>query len=300
MNKQKLIIIGASLAAVVLIIGTVLIVKHVNKPEEEPIEVAEEIEPEVEEVPEEDPDANVQIEVVGPEEEADDSEGADPQASATQETGTTVNVVDVVSASNVGETATMTFGIDVSKFQGTIDWAQVAGSGINFAMIRVGYRDSVTGEIKADSNARYNMQEAEKNGIKIGAYFFSTATSTAEAIEEADWVASYIAQYPITYPVGYNCEGFENSSSRQYGLSKDDRSNYAMAFLGEIYKQGYTPIMYASKNELSGDAKWNTTTIASKYKVWVAWYTSDTSITGLAALLLPVQLTEAYFLSGEK
>ena len=81
-----------------------------------------------------------------------------------------INIKELVGASSVGENSNVTYGIDVSKFQGTIDWAQVAGTGIDFAMIRVGYRDSASGEIKPDTNAKFNMQEAEKNGIKVGAY----------------------------------------------------------------------------------------------------------------------------------
>ncbi len=285
MDKKKKIIIGAVAAALLLILGIFVVVTRNKSDEEEPVEVAEQQEePVVEDTVEEDPDDDVVIEVVYPDATEEEKEAAatDPQGTVKTETGAEVNVIEVVSASNVGETATMTFGIDVSRFQGTIDWSQVATSGINFAMIRVGYRDSKTGEIKPDTNAKFNMQEAEKYGIKIGAYFFSTATSTAEAVEEADWVANYIAQYPITYPVGYNCEGFENSTSRQYSLTKDDRSNYAMAFLGEIYKKGYTPIFYASKNELSADNKWNTSSIEAKYKIWTAWYTSDTTPAALA------------------
>ncbi len=206
-----------------------------------------------------------------------ETEASDPLAAAVKESGAEIDVAQLVSASNVGENASVTYGIDVSRFQGTIDWAQVAGTGIDFAMIRVGYRDAVTGDIKADSNAKYNMQEAEKNGIKIGAYFFSTATSEQEATEEAEWVANYIAKYPITYPVGFNCEGFENASSRQYSLTKDERSSIALAFLDKIYNAGYTPIFYASRGELSGDAQWNTSQIEQKYKIWMAWYNQDTS-----------------------
>ena len=209
--------------------------------------------------------------------DAQASVASDPQTAAVKETGAEIDVTQLVNASNVGENSSVTYGIDVSRFQGTIDWAQVAGTGIDFAMVRVGYRDANTGEIKADSNAKYNMQEAEKNGIKIGAYFFSTAVSTQEAEAEADWVASYIAKYPITYPVGFNCEGFENTSSRQYNLTKDDRSTIALAFLDKIYSAGYTPIFYASRSELSGDAQWNTSQIQQKYKIWMAWYNQDTS-----------------------
>nr|WP_297707058.1 glycoside hydrolase family 25 protein [uncultured Butyrivibrio sp.] len=193
------------------------------------------------------------------------------------EAGAEINVADIVSASNVGENSSITYGIDVSRFQGTIDWAKVAEAGVEFAMIRVGYRDSSNGEIKADSNAKYNMQEAEKNGIKIGAYFFSTAVNSDEAKQEADWVKNYISQYPITYPVGYNCEGFEKESSRQYNLSQDERTNIAIAFLDQIYTAGYTPIFYASRSELLGDAKWNTSQIEKSYKIWMAWYNQDIS-----------------------
>ncbi|MCR4902834.1 MAG: glycoside hydrolase family 25 protein [Butyrivibrio sp.] len=201
----------------------------------------------------------------------------DPATIAGNETGAVVDVAKVLSASSVGENSSLTHGIDVSRFQGTINWEEVANSGIDFVMVRVGYRDSSTGEIKADSNAKYNMQEAEKYGIKIGAYFFSTAVTTDEAAAEANWVTDYISQYPITYPVGYNCEGFESASSRQYGLSKDDRSSIAMAFLDNIYNAGYTPIFYAAESELLADEKWNTSQIQQKYKIWLAWYNQDTS-----------------------
>lgn len=205
------------------------------------------------------------------------SEDSDPEASVSKAQGETIDVTSLKNASNAGENTNITYGIDVSRFQGTINWQKVAESGVDFAMIRVGFRDSKTGEIKADTNARYNMQEAEEYGIKIGAYFFSTAISREEAIEEANWVASYISQYPITYPVGFNCEGFEKESSRQYNLTKDDRSAIAAAFLDQIYAAGYTPIFYASQAELAGDAQWNTSQLQQKYKIWMAWYNQDSS-----------------------
>ena len=287
MRRRKLIILGAA-AVLMLGIFVFTIFKIVGKNSDE-VEVADnnlQTEKTI------DPNSDIKIEVVENAEDVQNSAQedeqsseevtaeeakADPQTNAVTEKGEAVNVVDIVSASNVGENASITYGIDVSRFQGTIDWAQVAASGINFAMVRVGYRDSQTGEIKADTNAKYNMQEAEKNGIKIGAYFFSTAVNATEANEEATWVANYISKYPITYPVGYNCEGFENSTSRQYNLTKDERSNVAIAFLDAIYKAGYTPIFYASKNELSNNAKWNTSEIEKNFKIWMAWYNQDTS-----------------------
>lgn len=178
----------------------------------------------------------------------------------------------ILIAENAEETDEITLGIDVSKFQGTIDWAKVANSGIDFAMIRIGYRSEESGEIKEDNNARFNMQEATKHGLKIGAYFFSTAISAEEAVEEAVWVSDYISQYAITYPVVYDCENYESPKSRQYELSKTERTNFAIAFLREIYEQGYTPMFYASRNEMQDDAKWEASRIEKSFKIWVSQY----------------------------
>ncbi len=167
--------------------------------------------------------------------------------------------------------------IDVSVFQGSIDWAQVAASGVDCAIIRVGLRKSTTGEILEDGNAKYNLSEAAKNGLKVGAYFFSTAATQEEAIEEANWVADYISGYSISLPVVFNCENYEKPTSRQYNLTKDERSNIAMAFLGQIQNRGYTPMFYASRSEMVNNTKWNTSQIEQSYMIWLAWYSKDLS-----------------------
>ncbi len=186
--------------------------------------------------------------------------------------GAAVDVRKLLSSGNVAENNKVTIGIDVAKYQGTIDWKKVASSGIDFAMVRVGYRTQKTGEIFADTNAKYNMQEAQANGIKLGVYFFSTAITKEEAKAEADWVANYIAKYKITYPVAYDCEGFDQQDSRQYKLTNTQRTDMAITFMQEIYKKGYTPMFYSSKSELQGSAKWDTKRLESKYKIWVSQY----------------------------
>ncbi|MCX4338834.1 MAG: GH25 family lysozyme [Lachnospiraceae bacterium] len=190
------------------------------------------------------------------------------------EQGTEVDVSMLLSSEAAAETDEITFGIDVARYQGTIDWAQVAASGVDFAMVRVGYRMDASREIVADSNARYNMQEAQKNGIKLGAYFFSTAVNEEEARAEADWTADYISQYQITYPVAFDCEGFERTDSAQYGLTATQRTDIAIAFLNRIYERGYTPMFYSSMNEMAGDAKWETSRIEKTYRIWVSQYPS--------------------------
>ena len=138
------------------------------------------------------------------------------------------------------ETEETTYGVDVSRYQGTIDWQEVAASGIDFAIVRVGYRDMTEGEIHEERNGRYNLQEANKVGVKLGAYFFSTAVTEEEAIEEARWAADLLDGYPITYPVAYDCEGFSDPESRQYSLTKEERTDIAV-FADQRGTDGHCP-----------------------------------------------------------
>lgn len=283
-NSEKAVLIGiAALVVTVIVIAVVLIVGN-DKNEGKETEGGNVVEQEGDTPDEESGEAS-------DEESGDTSDGeqnkpADGEVTVTDEDpqeiisqnkpegdGASVDVSDVV-VKDKGETEEITLGIDVSYYQGTISWKKVAESGIDFVMVRVGYRTMASGEIVADMNAKYNMQEAQKYGIKVGAYFFSTATTNAEAIEEANWVADYISKYKITYPVAYNCEGFGNSGSRQYNMTKTQRTDAALAFMKRITERGYSAMFYASKSEMESDAKWETSRISSLYKVWVAQYPS--------------------------
>ena len=167
----------------------------------------------------------------------DDPQNAFQQA-AKEEKEEKINIWDLItdalSGDKVKETDDVTFGVDVARYQGTIDWPTVAASGVDFAIVRLGYRSLVDGVITEDTNAAYNLQQAGKAGLKLGAYFFSTAITEEEAIEEANWVADFLAPYAITYPVAYNCEGFADPQNRQYPLSKTQRTDIALAFLKQI------------------------------------------------------------------
>lgn len=175
----------------------------------------------------------------------------------------------------VRENDDLTMGIDVSRYQGTIDWQDVAQSGIQFAMIRIGYRAQADGIIKEDPNARYNLQEASRAGIALGAYFFSTAVSEEEAEEEAAWTAEILSGYPITYPVVYDCENYNAPNSRQYHLTNEQRTDLALVYLKAIEKKGYEGMFYGSKNELQDDAAWETSRIEKEYKIWIAQYPQE-------------------------
>ena len=278
------------IVAVIVVVAAVFLFRGREKTEEEVVpaaaEIAETQEEETEAVSEQENEvASLQTaetaELLDGEDAASGESGKTAQDEQDPETetmsteqGTEVDVGKLLSSEAAAETDEITFGIDVARYQGTIDWAQVAASGIDFAMVRVGYRMDESREIVADSNARYNMQEAQRNGIKLGAYFFSTAVNEEEAKAEADWTADYISQYQITYPVAFDCEGFEREGSAQYGLSAAQRTDIAIAFLNRIYERGYTPMFYSSMNEMTGDAKWETSRIEKNYRIWVSQYPS--------------------------
>lgn len=211
--------------------------------------------------------------------EADDEDDPQPQENQ-EESGAQIDAGSLNAGNNDYGTSGITYGIDVSKWQGTIDWSKVKASGIEYAMIRVGYRTEGKGTLCEDIYAKYNLQNASKAGVKVGVYFFSTAVSTQEAEEEAAWVTGFIAKYKITYPVVYNCEGFTQADSRMNSLTNSERTNIAMAFLKYVEKKGYTPMLYASSSELSNSAYWDTDKISGKYKIWVAQYLGTAYTTG--------------------
>lgn len=172
----------------------------------------------------------------------------------------------------------VTYGIDVSKWQKKIDWKKVKESGVEFAMIRVGYRSLSGGNLYEDPYAKYNLQQANANGIKVGVYFFSTAINKEEVLEEARWVTQFIAPYSITYPVAYDCEKYNNRNYRHYSLTKNERTDLAIVFLDHVKSKGYSPMFYNSSGHLNNNSQWNTTKLNGKCKIWVAqWVDNFTS-----------------------
>lgn len=164
-------------------------------------------------------------------------------------------------------------GVDVSKWQGKIDWKRVKKAGIDFAIIRIGFRGE-NGVIYKDDCADYNIQQADKAGLLVGVYFFSTAKTPDEAVKEAEWTAENIAGYPISYPVVYDCEGFLSENSRMYGLSNSQRTDNALAFLKCIESAGYEGMFYAAKSELEGSLYWDTSRLEASFPIWLARYPS--------------------------
>lgn len=166
-------------------------------------------------------------------------------------------------------------GIDVSAHQGSINWAAVKASGVEFAMIRCGFRGNSQGGIFQDAYFKSNIQGAVNNGIFVGIYFYSTAVNEEEALQEAAWVVNTIKSYRITYPVAYDFEDF--GKYRCAGVSGEQATSNAIAFLNYVKSAGYSPMMYANKNDISN--RFNRGRLGS-YKFWLAHYTSNTNYTG--------------------
>lgn len=136
-------------------------------------------------------------------------------------------------------------GIDVSVFQGDIDWDAVKNDGIDFVMLRIGYRGYGTkGIMGEDANFRKNYEGAKKVGLKLGVYFFSQAVTEKEAEEEAVFVVNALNGCNIDYPVAYDWEFVESGEARTNGMTSEAITACAKAFCSVIAEAGYKPIIY--------------------------------------------------------
>lgn len=137
-------------------------------------------------------------------------------------------------------------GIDVSKYQEKIDWEEVASDDVEYAFIRLGIRGYTKGEILEDENFEDNIRGALHNDIDVGVYFFTQATSIEEAEEEAQYVLDALEPYQIEYPVVIDVEAVSNANARTKDLTKEERTQYCIAFCDMIREAGYTPMIYGN------------------------------------------------------
>ncbi len=165
-------------------------------------------------------------------------------------------------------------GIDVSKWNGSIDWNAVKSSGVSFVIIRCGYRGSSTGALIEDPMFRSNIQGASKAGLKVGVYFFTQAVNEVEAVEEASMVAGLIKGYNISYPVFLDVES--SNGGRGDKIDAAARTAVCKAFCQTIQNSGYKAGIYANKTWLNSymDAP-----ALSGYKIWLAQYAATPSYT---------------------
>ena len=159
-------------------------------------------------------------------------------------------------------------GIDVSKWDKTIDWDEVKDAGIEFAIIRCGYRGASSGALILDPMYEKNIRGAIEAEIPVGVYFFTQAVDEVEAVEEASAVISLIEEYDVDYPVFLDSES-TGGTGRADGLETDERTKIHKAFLETIAAAGYETGIYGSRNWLNDQVDMEE---LSSYKTWLAEY----------------------------
>lgn len=163
-------------------------------------------------------------------------------------------------------------GIDVSSWQGDINFEKVKSAGVEFVIIRVGSKWGMDGDYFIDSKFEQNIEGFNKVGLPVGIYFYSYAKNSKEAYEEAMWIIDKIKKYKIDLPIAFDWENW--SSFNKYNLSMYSLTEMSKVFLNTIEKHGYRGMNYSSKSYLEGI--WFDT----GYPTWLAHYTKQTNYEG--------------------
>lgn len=163
-------------------------------------------------------------------------------------------------------------GIDVSKWQGDIDFSKLKTSGVEFVIIRVGSSNGLNGENFVDSKFIQNVKNANAVGIPVGIYFYSYASTIDRAISDAKWIVEQIKDYKVDLPIAFDWENW--GSFNKFDVSFFGLTNIAKGFMDTIKYAGYDAMLYSSKTYLENI--W----LPTSYPVWLAHYTKNTNYTG--------------------
>ena len=167
------------------------------------------------------------------------------------------------------DTYTSRLGIDISQYQGGIDWAQVKAAGFDFVFIRVGTRGYESGSIYEDECWAENLKEAKEAGLDAGVYFFSGAVSEQEAEEEADYIIEKLNGEPLELGIVLDVETIGSGTSRHDDLSAEQYTANTSAFCERVRAAGYNPIVYSN---IFWEATHYDMTKIGNYDVWYADY----------------------------
>ena len=193
-------------------------------------------------------------------------------------------------------------GVDVSAHQQQIDWQQVADSGVEFAMVRAGYRGYTKGDLERDAYFTQNVDGAAAAGLDVGVYFFSQAITTDEALEEADLVLELLDGRTLAYPIVFDWEDIE-ADARTDGMTSPLLTEIAAAFCARVEAAGYQSGIYFNQRfgyqefdllQLQGKTFWLAEynippTFAYDFQIWQ--YTNDGTVPGIST---PVDLNLSF------
>jgi GH25 family lysozyme M1 (1,4-beta-N-acetylmuramidase) len=161
-------------------------------------------------------------------------------------------------------------GVDVSEWQGKIDWQKVKATGVEFAMIRAGYRGTEHGVVLEDLSAQTNYAGATAAGIKVGAYFFSQAITVEEAVEEAEFVLEAVKGWDVQMPLVFDWE-YMGADVRTGKMDSRTLTDMAKAFCDTIRAAGYEPMLYFGRSQSEEMMKLEELT---DYPFWLAMYST--------------------------
>lgn len=164
------------------------------------------------------------------------------------------------------------WGVDVSGYQGNIDWKKLKAQGVEFAIIRLGFRGyGQAGNIVYDTRFKQNIKSAIDAGIEVGVYFFSQALDDEEALEEANFVINALKDYKITYPVVFDTEAIDESlNPRTKDIKKERVTKNCIIFCEAVKAAGYKPMIYYN---MPWCAKMLDLEKLNPYDIWYADYT---------------------------
>ena len=163
-------------------------------------------------------------------------------------------------------------GIDVSKWQGDIDFSKLKNSGVEFVIIRVGSSNGINGENFVDSKFIQNVKNANAVGVPVGIYFYSYASTIDRAISDAKWIIEQIKDYKVDLPIAFDWENW--GSFNKFDVSFFGLTNIAKGFMDTVKDAGYDAMLYSSKTYLENI--W----MPTLYPIWLAHYTKNTNYTG--------------------
>ena len=182
------------------------------------------------------------------------------------------NFTDFTEVINKYKTNNNKIGIDVSHWQGEIDFKALKNAGVEFIMIRLGGTKGTNGEYFVDKCFKRNITEAKKYNIKVGVYFYSYANSIKSSLKDSNWVIKQLKKYDLDLPIAFDWEEWRYFND--YNLSFFGLTSIADAFLDNIEKHGYKGMLYSSKNYL--EKIW----MENDYDIWLAHYTDKTDYEG--------------------
>lgn len=183
------------------------------------------------------------------------------------------NTTEATTEPPVSEYACVVKGIDVSKWNSldkkAIDWTQVKASGVQYVIIRAGYRGQTSAKMYADPYFETHIEGALAAGLQVGVYFYSQAITEQEALEEASFLLSIIKDYKLTYPVCFDWEPVSGSRAGEAKLTKAQASAVARKFLSTMEGYGYESMLYSYHSAIK---TYFNTELLNDYKVWMAYY----------------------------